>query len=227
MRQSSKENIVSESIRILIADDHQLVRQGLIALLSVKPGVEVVGQAENGVEAVKLAQSLKPDIILMDLLMPEKNGIEATRAIKAANPGARILIITSFAEDENVFQAIKAGALGYLLKDSSPQELMQAIEDVCHGKMSLHPNIALKLIEELNRPTEQLNMKDPLTEREVEVLKMVAKGNSNQEIAAALVVSDRTVGAHVSNILSKLHLANRTQAALYALKEGFTDLTPE
>ncbi|MFC1996524.1 response regulator [Chloroflexota bacterium] len=218
---------MSESIRILIADDHQLVRQGLVALLSVKPGVEVVGQAEDGAEAVKLANSLKHDIILMDLLMPEKNGIEATREIKAENPDARILIITSFAEDENVYQAIKAGALGYLLKDSSPQELMQAIHDVCNGRMSLHPNIALKLIEELNRPTESPTTEDPLTEREVEVLKLVAKGLSNLEISEKLIVSERTIGAHVSNILSKLHLANRTQAALYALREGFTDLTPE
>ena len=126
---------MSKPIRVLIADDHQLVRQGLIALLSVKPGVEVVGQARDGVEAVKMAKSLNPDIIFMDLLMPEKNGIEATREIKTDNPDARILIITSFAEDENVYQAIKAGALGYLLKDSSPQELMQAIHDVSNGRM--------------------------------------------------------------------------------------------
>lgn len=218
---------MSEPIRILIADDHQLVRQGLVAMLSVKPGIEVIGQAENGAKAAELAHSLKPDIILMDLLMPVKNGIEATREIKTHNPDARILIITSFAEDENVYQAIKAGALGYLLKDSSPQELMQAIHDVCNGRMSLHPNIALKLIEELNRPTESPTIDDPLTEREVEVLKLVAKGRSNQEIAEKLIVSERTVGAHVSNILRKLHLANRTQAALYALRKGFTDLTPE
>jgi NarL family two-component system response regulator LiaR len=222
-----KEKPMSESIRVLIADDHQLVRQGLAALLAVKPGFEVIGQAENGAEAVKLANSLNPDIILMDLLMPGKNGIEATHEIKAENPDAHILIITSFAEDENVYQAIKAGALGYLLKDSSPQELMQAIDDVCHGRMSLHPNIAMKLIEELNKPTEKQKTIDPLTEREVEVLKLVAKGHSNQEIAEKLVVSERTVGAHVSNILSKLHLANRTQAALYALRKGFTDLSPE
>jgi len=218
---------MTDPIRVLIADDHQLVRQGFKALLSVKDGVEVVGQAENGEQAVKLARSLKPDIILMDLLMPEKNGIEATREIKLENPEARILIITSFAEDENVFQAIKAGALGYLLKDSSPQELMQAILDVCSGRMSLHPNIALKLVDELNRPPEGKKTDDPLTEREVEVLKSVAKGLSNQDIASKLIVSERTVGAHVSNILSKLHLANRTQAALYALREGLSDLNPE
>jgi NarL family two-component system response regulator LiaR len=218
---------MSDPTRVLIADDHQLVRQGLAALLAVKPGFEVVGQADNGVEAVRQAHSLNPDIILMDLQMPGKNGIEATHEIKSENPDARILIITSFAEDENVYLAIKAGALGYLLKDSTPQELMQAIDDVCHGRLSLHPNIAFKLIEELNKPTEKQTTVDPLTEREVEVLKLVAKGHSNQDIAKKLVVSERTVGAHVSNILSKLHLANRTQAALYALRKGFTELSPE
>jgi len=216
-----------KTIRILIADDHQLVRQGLMALLTVKPGIEVIGQAADGGEAVELAQSLGPDIILLDLLMPNMDGIEATREIKAEDPDARILIITSFAEDENVYQAIKAGALGYLLKDSSPQELIQAIHDVCEGRLSLHPNIALKLIEDLNQPTDTKPTEDPLTERDVEVLKLVAKGRSNQEIAEELFVSERTVGAHVSNILSKLHLANRTQAALFALRTGLTDLSPD
>jgi NarL family two-component system response regulator LiaR len=215
---------MGEPIRILIADDHELVRQGFMALLAVKPGVEVVGEAADGIEAVALARLLLPDIILLDLIMPRKDGIEATREIKSENPEARILIITSFAEDENVYRAVKAGALGYLLKDSSPKALMRAIHDVYEGRLSLHPDIAMKLMEELNRPSDAPPTEDPLTEREVEVLKLVAKGLSNQEIAEKLVVSERTVGAHVSNILGKLHLANRTQAALYALREGLASL---
>jgi NarL family two-component system response regulator LiaR len=212
---------------VLIVDDHELVRQGFRALLAVKPGVEVVGEAADGFEAVELARSLRPDVILMDLVMPRKGGIEAARDITAEDPEARILVITSFDEDERVYQAIKAGALGYLLKDSSPDELMRAIIDVRHGRLSLHPNIAGALIHELNQPREMPLTSDPLTAREVDILILVAKGWSNQEIADHLVISERTVGAHVSNILGKLHLANRTQAALYALRTGLTDLTPE
>jgi NarL family two-component system response regulator LiaR len=217
---------MSDPIRLLIVDDHELVRQGFIAMMGVEPDLDVVGQAADGVEAIELARSLRPDVILLDLAMPRKDGIEATREIRAENPGARILIITSFAEDDKVYQAVKAGALGYLLKDSSPEALMRAIHDVCEGRLSLHPDIALKLIEELNRPSDQPPTEDPLTEREGEVLIMVAKGLSNQEIAERLMVAERTVSAHVSNILGKLHLANRTQAALYALREGLTDLNP-
>lgn len=143
---------MSEPIRILIAGDHELVRQGFRALLSIKPNVEVVGEAADGIAAVELASTRQPDVILLDLVMPRKNGIEATREIKAHDPRARILVITSFAEDDMVFQAIKAGALGHLLKDSSPQALMQTIHDVCEGRLSLHPSIAGRLFEELNRP---------------------------------------------------------------------------
>ena len=218
---------MSEPIRLLVVDDHELVRQGFIAMMSVEPDLEVVGEAANGLEAVELALSLRPDVILLDLAMPRKDGIEATREIKAQNSGARILIITSFAEDEKVYQAVKAGALGYLMKDSSPEALIRAIHDVYEGRLSLHPDIALKLIEELNKPSDKTPTEDPLTEREVEVLILVAKGLSNQEIADRLVVAERTVSAHVSNILGKLHLANRTQAALYALREGLTDLNSE
>ena len=216
---------MTESIRILIADDHAVVREGLRALIDTEEGMELVGEAADGVEAVLEARSLRPDVILIDLVMPRKNGIEAIGDIKQENPEARILVLTSFAEDDKVFPAIKAGALGYLLKDSSPQELLQAIREVYRGESSLHPAIARKLIGELNRPLENLPpTEEPLTEREVEVLSLVARGLSNKEIAERLVVSERTVRTHVSNILGKLHLANRTQAALYAVREGLAGL---
>lgn len=213
-----------KTIRILIADDHAVVREGLRALITSEPGMEVVGEAEDGVEAITGARSLQPDVILLDLLMPRKNGIEAIQDIKKENPEARILVLTSFAEDDKVFPAIKAGALGYLLKDSSPQELLQAIRDTHAGESSLHPTIARRLIREINRPSDLPPAEEPLTEREVDVLKLVAQGLSNQEIAEKLIIGERTVRTHVSHILDKLHLANRTQAALYALKEGLTDL---
>lgn len=215
---------MNEIIRILIADDHALVRKGLITLITSEPGIEVVGEAADGVEVVLKARSLKPDVILLDMVMPRQNGLEAINQIKGENPQARILVITSFAEDQMVFPAIKAGALGYLLKDSSPQQLIQAIYDVYHGESSLHPTIALKVIRELNRSTDRPLTEDPLTARESAILKLVAQGMSNQEIAGRLVISERTVGNHIGNILSKLHLANRTQAALYALREGIADL---
>jgi NarL family two-component system response regulator LiaR len=216
---------MTETIHILIADDHAIVREGLRALIDTEPGMELVGEAADGVEAVLRARSLQPDVILLDLVMPRKDGIEAIGEIKQENPEARILVLTSFAEDDKVFPAIKAGALGYLLKDSSPQELLQAIREVYRGESSLHPTIARKVIGELNRPSENLlPTEEPLTEREVEVLSLVARGLSNQEIADRLVVSERTVRTHVSNILGKLHLANRTQAALYAVREGLAGL---
>ena len=214
-----------EVIRVLIADDHHVVRGGLRALLETEEGIEVVGEASDGVEAVLKTRSLEPDVLLLDLVMPRKSGIEAIQEIKHENPEARILVLTSFSDDDKVFAAIKAGALGYLLKDSSTTELIQAIRDVYNGESSLHPSIARKLIRELNRPAGNLPpSEEPLTEREVEVLVYVARGYSNQEIADALIISERTVRTHVSNILSKLHLANRTQAALYALKEGLASL---
>jgi len=211
-------------IRILIADDHAIVRKGLVTLISTEPGMELVGEAEDGIEVVLKARSLQPDLILLDMVMPRQSGLEAIEQIKAELPQARILVLTSFAEDDKVFPAIKAGALGYLLKDSRPEQLLQAIRDVYRGESSLHPTIARKLIGELNQPPDLPPAAEPLTERELEVLKLVAQGLSNQEIAEKLVVTERTVTTHVSHILNKLHLANRTQAALYALREGLASL---
>jgi NarL family two-component system response regulator LiaR len=215
---------MTDAIRVVIADDHLVVRQGIRALLGTEPGIEVVGEAENGQEAVEETERLQPDVILMDLVMPEMDGIEAIRRITARQPKARILVLTSFAADDKVFPAIKAGALGYLLKDSGPEELASAIRQVSRGESSLHPTIARKLLQELSQPPKYPPTPEPLTEREVEVLRLVARGRSNQEIAEELVISEATARTHVSNILRKLHLASRTQAALYALREGLASL---
>jgi NarL family two-component system response regulator LiaR len=223
-RKSAGELTVAESIRMLIVDDHAIVREGQRALINTEPGMEVVGEAEDGSEAVELARSLRPDVILLDLFMPGKEGLEAIEEIKAEDPEARILVLTSYTEDEKVYAAVKAGAMGYLLKDSSPEEILKAIRDVHRGEMSMGPSIAKKLMRELQRTSNQVQTEDPLTGREVQVLQLVARGLPNKAIAAKLVISERTVRTHVTNILGKLHLANRTQAALYALREGLVDL---
>jgi two-component system, NarL family, response regulator LiaR len=215
---------MGERIRVLIADDHAIVREGLRALIATEPGLALVAEACDGVEAVEMARSFRPDVILLDMIMPRKDGIGAIADIIQENPDAHILVLTSFAEDEKVFPAIKAGALGYLLKDSSPQELLLAIQNVYRGEASLHPAIARKLMRELNQPPPLPPTTDPLTEREVEVLRLVAQGLSNDDIAQKLVVSERTVRTHVSHILDKLHLANRTQMALYAVREGIAKI---
>jgi NarL family two-component system response regulator LiaR len=212
--------VAGAPIRVLIADDHAIVREGLRSLLETEPGMDLVGEAADGDEVVAKARALRPDVILLDLVMPRLDGIAALGAIKRDQPDARILVLTSFAEDEKVFAAIKMGALGYLLKDSSPQELLQAIREVARGEPSLHPTIARKVLRELSRPRDLPPTPDPLTARELDVLRLVAQGLSNQEIAERLAMSERTARTHVSQILAKLQLANRTQAALYALREG-------
>lgn len=212
-------------IRVLVADDHPIVRRGLSSLINLRADMALVGEAADGVEAVEKIRTLQPDVILLDLMMPRKDGLEVIREVRQENPEARILVLTSFADDDKVFAAIKAGALGYLLKDSPSDMLLLAIGDVYRGESSLHPVIARKLIRELNQPPVNLPpTEEPLTRREMEVLRLVARGLSNQEIAAQLNITEGTVRLHVSNVLSKLHLANRTQAALYALQEGLTSL---
>lgn len=214
-------------IRILIADDHAVVREGLRSFIQIKPDLEVVGEAADGIEVVEKARHLQPDVILLDIVMPRQDGIQAIEQLQQEGSQARILVITSFSEDDLIFPAIKAGALGYLLKDSTPQELIYAIHTVNSGESTLHPTVARKLIEELNRKPDLPLTEDPLTERELEVLRLIARGYSNREIAGQLHLSERTVGKYTSNILDKLHLANRTQAALYALRKGIADLDPE
>lgn len=211
-------------IRVLIADDHPIVRDSLRTLITTEADLELVGEATNGEEAVIKANELKPDVILMDLVMPVKDGLQAIGEIKQAYPEMSILVLTSFSDEDKVFPAIRAGALGYLLKDSSPDQLLKAIYDVYRGEASLHPSIALQLIREINRPSDLPPVENPLSERELEVLKLVAQGLTNQEIAARLSLSEWTVRTHVRNILGKLHLANRTQAALFALRKGLADL---
>jgi len=215
--------MTEQTIRILIADDHPVVRKGLKALLNTEPGLEVVGEAADGEQAVTKARTLKPDVILMDLSMPRKDGVQAISEIRQEVPGVKILVLTSFAEDKRIIAAIEAGALGYLLKESSPHELVRAVRTVYRGDSSLHPTVAHKLIHSLQRSSEGPQT-ESLTIREIKVLRLIAEGLSNHDIAKKLFISEPTVRTHVSNILRKLHLDNRTQAALYALREGFASL---
>lgn len=209
---------MTEKIRLLIVDDHTVVREGMVALLGNKPDIEIVGLAADGGEAAELARTLQPDVVLLDLMMPRQDGLTTIPQLLRDRPETRILVLTSFGQDEQIFAAVKAGALGYLLKDSSAQELVRAIRDVARGELTLHPAIARRLLGEVSRPAPAGG--ETLTDREVEVLRLLAQGLSNQAIAQKLTLSERTVGAHVSHILKKLHVASRTQAALYAIREG-------
>jgi len=210
-------------IRILVVDDESVVRDGVIAILSLQPDMEVVGDARNGIEALKAAHKTKPNVILLDMVMPEQDGLTTIPKLKEMLPESKILVLTSFAESDRVYQAVKSGALGYLLKDATRIQLLQAIRDVAKGQASIPPSIALKVIHEMDHPSQLLYTANPLTPREHETLRLIARGLSNQEIATTLVVHERTVAKYVSSILEKLQLANRTQAALYAIREGLTE----
>lgn len=218
---------MSEIIRVMVVDDHPVVRRGMRSLLEEEEDIELVGEAVNGRDALEKVEILKPDVILMDLVMPEMSGIEAIEKITASHPDIRILVMTSFAADDKVFPSIKAGALGYLLKDSDPEDLIRMIRQVYRGELSIHPTIARKVIQELNRPAKEPLTPSPITDREEEILQLLAQGMDNKDIAARLVVRDATVRTHVSNILRKLQLANRVQATLYALRTGLTSLEDE
>ena len=211
---------MAEVIRVLIADDHPIVREGLEAVLSMQPDIEIIGEAADGEEAVRKTLELRPDVVAMDLRMPRKDGLTAISEISLTLPEVRILVLTSFEDDESVFAAIKAGALGFVLKDSATDQLLHAIRAVYHGESVLHPAIARKVLQEIKRPSSSTTAGDLLTPRELEVLQHLAQGQSNREIAANLSINVRTVATHVRSILDKLHLANRTQAALYASRSS-------
>jgi len=210
-------------IRILVVDDESVVRDGIVAILSFQKDIKVVAEAENGIKAIEFAKLHKPDVILLDMQMPQLGGMEAIPKLINVSSNSRILVLTSFSEADRVYQCIKAGALGFLLKDATRTQLLQAIKDVANGLASIQPSIAMKVINEIDHPSEIMFTAEPLTPRELETLKLIARGLSNQEIAETLVVHERTIAKYVSNVLEKLHLANRTQAALYAIREGLTD----
>jgi NarL family two-component system response regulator LiaR len=208
----------------LIVDDHEIVRKGLRSLLETDPGIEVVGEAADGGEAITLAESLKPSVILMDLVMPGIDGIEAMQEIRARRINSEILVLTSFGGADKLFPAVRAGALGYLLKDTTPEDLVKAIHQAAVGHAPLNPRVARRLLREFSHEGEISPPVEPLTNREVEVLRVIAHGLTNEQIAEKLFISEATVRTHVSNILGKLGVENRTQAALYALRVGLASL---
>ncbi len=212
-----------KKIRILVVDDENVVREGFCAILRLQPDMQVVGEALDGLQAVQIAQKTKPDVVLLDLVMPKQDGLTTIPQIKEILPDTRILVLTGTAESDRVFQALKSGALGFLLKDATRVQLLQAIREVANGQASIQPNIAVRVIQEIDHPSHVLYTVDPLTPRELETLKLIARGLSNSEIALELDVHDRTVAKYVSSVLEKLQLANRTQAALYAISKGLTE----
>lgn len=212
-----------DAITVLIVDDHAIVRQGLRTYLDLQPDIMVVGEMPDGKQAIEAVRNLLPDVVLMDLVMPNMDGVEATRLVTSVSPSTRVIVLTSFSEDEQVFASIKAGAQGYLMKDVLPQELVRAIRTVHRGEAQLDPEIARKLMHEFSNP-QPATPKHDLTERELEVLRLISQGKSNKEISEDLVLSEKTVKTHVSNILQKLHLSDRTQAAVFALRQKIVDM---
>jgi NarL family two-component system response regulator LiaR len=210
-----------QPITVLLVDDHEVVRNGVSAFLASQPDFQVVGEAKSGTEAVQLVEETVPDVVLMDLVMSKMDGVEATRKVKTVSPHTKIVVLTSYHQDEYIFPALQAGAISYILKDVKMAELANAIRRASRGEATLHPQVASRVIQELHGANrEELNPYTELTEREMEVLKLIAKGQSNSDIAESLVISVNTVKGHVSNILSKLHLADRTQATVYAWQQG-------
>lgn len=214
---------MGDKITILLVDDHSIVRSGVRAYLDANPDLEVVGEAASGTEAVRLAAEQAPDVILMDLVMPEMDGVEATWRVRQVSPRTQVVVLTSYHEDSHIFPAIKAGALSYLLKDIDPEELANAVRAAARGEAILNPRVAARLVQEMRGEKNDqsgLNLYTTLSEREMEVLLLLAEGLSNNDIAKRLVLSEKTIKSHVSNILNKLHLADRTQAAILAWREG-------
>lgn len=214
---------MSDPIRILVVDDQAIVRAGLCAMLEMKAGLEVIGVAADGYEAVEQAAALHPDVILMDLVMPRKNGVCAIRDIMAQQPEARILVLSSFSDDAQSVEAVRAGARGYVLKSARPEELVTAIHQVYTGEMPINGVVARKLVKSMV-PTAEPTLKELLTDREMEVARLIAQGRGNSDIADELEISIRTVGTHISNILEKAGVNNRTQLTLLMLKQGFSSL---
>ena len=211
-----------KKIKVLVVEDQSVVREGVVAILSFQDDMEVVGEAKDGIDAVELAKKNRPDVVLLDMVMPRQDGLTTIPLLRDLVPNAHILVLTSFAESNRVYQAIKLGALGYMLKDTTRVQLLQSIRDVAKGQAFIQPSIAVKVIHEIDNPSEDMNMTETLTRRELETLRLIARGLSNQEIALMLVLHERTIAKYVSSILNKLHLANRTQAALYAIDQGLT-----
>ena len=212
---------MTDPITVLIVDDHKLVRRGIEAFLETQSDITVVGETDSGTEATQLAAEHAPDVILMDLVMPEMDGVEATRRVKQVSPRTQIIVLTSYYQDEFIFPAIRAGALSYLLKDAEPEELADAVRKAAQGEAVLHPRVAARVVQELHGARrDRPNAFTELSDRELEVLRLIADGMNNADISERLIISEKTVKSHVSNILSKLHLADRTQAAVFAWREG-------